>query len=349
MEKRSEEQQQQGLVKTENLINSSSSSSIRNSALLNEIMMPSVPPSSSGFGLQSFFDMPSEASVADKGYFSNFTDLLGTGGSGLSQDFGSSLYDLFQQPTILPPPQSSSSLPSPTFPESSEVLNNPSTPNSPSISSSSNEAGNDAANKAETNEEEQEQDKTKKQLKLKKKNQKRQREPRFAFMTKSEVDQLEDGYRWRKYGQKAVKNSPYPRSYYRCTTAGCGVKKRVERSSDDPSIVVTTYEGQHTHPCPVTPRGSIAIFPDSSGFGVGSSLLPHHHYHQHQQQQQQQAAVAAYVYNQTPPLNISSSSTTFLPVRRFGGGSSLLRDHGLLEDIVPTRVRKESDQREKDQ
>lgn len=30
-------------------------------------------------------------------------------------------------------------------------------------------------------------------------------------MTKSEVDHLEDGYRWRKYGQKAVKNSPFPR------------------------------------------------------------------------------------------------------------------------------------------
>jgi hypothetical protein len=40
---------------------------------------------------------------------------------------------------------------------------------------------------------------------------KRPRQPRFAFMTKSEVDHLEDGYRWRKYGQKAVKNSPFPR------------------------------------------------------------------------------------------------------------------------------------------
>ena len=45
----------------------------------------------------------------------------------------------------------------------------------------------------------------------KKKGDKKQKEPRFAFMTKSEVDHLEDGYRWRKYGQKAVKNSPYPR------------------------------------------------------------------------------------------------------------------------------------------
>lgn len=46
---------------------------------------------------------------------------------------------------------------------------------------------------------------------MSKKGQKRPREPRFAFMTKSEIDHLEDGYRWRKYGQKAVKNSPYPR------------------------------------------------------------------------------------------------------------------------------------------
>lgn len=72
----------------------------------------------------------------------------------------------------------------------------------------------------------------------------------MAFKTKSEVDHLEDGYRWRKYGQKAVKNSSYPRSYYRCTAARCGVKKLVERSQQDPSSVITTYEGQHTHPSP---------------------------------------------------------------------------------------------------
>ncbi|XAR55925.1 hypothetical protein NMG60_11036164 [Bertholletia excelsa] len=70
-----------------------------------------------------------------------------------------------------------------------------------------------------------------------KKREKRIRQPRFAFVTRSEVDHLEDGYRWRKYGQKAVKNSPYPRSYYRCTNSKCTVKKRVERSSEDPSVV----------------------------------------------------------------------------------------------------------------
>ncbi|KAK3165007.1 hypothetical protein QOZ80_1AG0027750 [Eleusine coracana subsp. coracana] len=92
--------------------------------------------------------------------------------------------------------------------------------------------------------------------KAKGKGEKRQRQPRFAFMTKSEVDHLEDGYRWRKYGQKAVKNSPYPRSYYRCTTQRCPVKKRVERSFQDPAVVITTYEGKHTHAIPATLRGS---------------------------------------------------------------------------------------------
>ncbi|XP_022926825.1 probable WRKY transcription factor 28 [Cucurbita moschata] len=95
---------------------------------------------------------------------------------------------------------------------------------------------------------------------------KKETEPRFAFMTKTEIDHLEDGYRWRKYGQKAVKNSIFPRSYYRCTTPNCGVKKRVERSFQDPSIVITTYEGQHNHPIAAMLRGNLsaaAAFPPS--------------------------------------------------------------------------------------
>ncbi|KAB1207745.1 putative WRKY transcription factor 75 [Morella rubra] len=82
----------------------------------------------------------------------------------------------------------------------------------------------------------------------KKKGEKKIRKPRYAFQTRSQVDILDDGYRWRKYGQKAVKNNKFPRSYYRCTHQGCNVKKQVQRLTKDEGIVVTTYEGMHSHP-----------------------------------------------------------------------------------------------------
>uniref|UniRef100_A0A7N0TDX7 WRKY domain-containing protein n=1 Tax=Kalanchoe fedtschenkoi TaxID=63787 RepID=A0A7N0TDX7_KALFE len=72
------------------------------------------------------------------------------------------------------------------------------------------------------------------------------REPRFCFQTRTDIDVLDDGYKWRKYGQKVVKNSLHPR----CTQMGCRVKKRVERLSEDCRMVITTYEGRHSHPPP---------------------------------------------------------------------------------------------------
>ncbi|KAL0400333.1 UNVERIFIED_CONTAM: WRKY transcription factor 1 [Sesamum radiatum] len=73
---------------------------------------------------------------------------------------------------------------------------------------------------------------------------------RHVVQTLSEVDVVNDGYRWRKYGQKLVKGNPNPRSYYRCSNAGCPVKKHVERASHDSKVVITTYEGQHDHDMP---------------------------------------------------------------------------------------------------
>ncbi|KAF9663541.1 hypothetical protein SADUNF_Sadunf17G0062100 [Salix dunnii] len=77
----------------------------------------------------------------------------------------------------------------------------------------------------------------------KKKGEKKIRKPRYAFQTRSQVDKLDDGYRWRKYGQKAVKNNKFPRSYYRCTYQGCDVKKQVQRLTRDEGVVVTTIGG----------------------------------------------------------------------------------------------------------
>ncbi|KAL2336596.1 hypothetical protein Fmac_011042 [Flemingia macrophylla] len=58
----------------------------------------------------------------------------------------------------------------------------------------------------------------------------------------------DDGYKWRKYGQKSIKNSPNPsRSYYRCTNPRCNAKKQVEKSNEDPDTLIITYEGLHLH------------------------------------------------------------------------------------------------------
>ncbi|KAK7837415.1 probable WRKY transcription factor 27 isoform X1 [Quercus suber] len=67
-----------------------------------------------------------------------------------------------------------------------------------------------------------------------------------------------DVWAWRKYGQKPIKGSPYPRNYYRCSsTKGCPARKQVERSNTDPNTFIITYTGEHTHPRP-THRNSLA-------------------------------------------------------------------------------------------
>ncbi|XP_076952216.1 WRKY transcription factor SUSIBA2-like [Bidens hawaiensis] len=91
------------------------------------------------------------------------------------------------------------------------------------------------------------------------------REPRVVIRIDSEIDILDDGYRWRKYGQKVVKGNPNPRSYYKCTTTGCPVRKHVERASDDLKAVLTTYEGKHNHELPAarnSTHGSAANTPN---------------------------------------------------------------------------------------
>lgn len=59
----------------------------------------------------------------------------------------------------------------------------------------------------------------------------------------------DDGYNWRKYGQKLVKGSEFPRSYYKCTHPNCEVKKLFERSHDG-KITEIIYKGTHDHPKP---------------------------------------------------------------------------------------------------
>ncbi|KAL5553674.1 hypothetical protein UlMin_041075 [Ulmus minor] len=169
--------------------------------------------------------------------------------------------------------------------------------------------------------------------KTKKKGQKRIRQPRFAFMTKSEVDHLEDGYRWRKYGQKAVKNSPFPRSYYRCTNSKCTVKKRVERSSDDPTTVITTYEGQHCHHTVGFPRGGViaheaAVFP-----GQCPPPLSKFYYQQIRLPRDHQNPLTISPQSHQKPVGEAGDST------HQTSSTPQATDEGLLGDMVPPGMR----------
>ncbi|CAL5189729.1 unnamed protein product [Lathyrus oleraceus] len=109
------------------------------------------------------------------------------------------------------------------------------------------------------------------------------REPRVVVQTTSDIDILDDGYRWRKYGQKVVKGNPNPRSYYKCTHPGCPVRKHVERASHDLRAVITTYEGKHNHDVPAA-RGSgsnslnrpTASNPSNPNNAAAASVMPLH-------------------------------------------------------------------------
>ncbi|KAH7427285.1 hypothetical protein KP509_10G037500 [Ceratopteris richardii] len=58
-----------------------------------------------------------------------------------------------------------------------------------------------------------------------------------------------DMWTWRKYGQKPIKGSPFPRGYYRCSSSkGCPARKQVERSRDEPNMLMVTYTADHNHP-----------------------------------------------------------------------------------------------------
>ncbi|RCV38778.1 hypothetical protein SETIT_8G169300v2 [Setaria italica] len=59
----------------------------------------------------------------------------------------------------------------------------------------------------------------------------------------------DDGYSWRKYGQKKVLGANYPRAYYRCThrhSQGCVATKQVQRCNEDPMAFDVIYIGIHT-------------------------------------------------------------------------------------------------------
>ncbi|XP_076895080.1 putative WRKY transcription factor 53 [Bidens hawaiensis] len=60
---------------------------------------------------------------------------------------------------------------------------------------------------------------------------------------------INDGFSWRKYGQKDIQGAKFPRSYYRCSyrdVQKCFVTKQVQRRDEDPKVFDIKYKGKHT-------------------------------------------------------------------------------------------------------
>ncbi|KAJ1689639.1 hypothetical protein LUZ63_013794 [Rhynchospora breviuscula] len=94
------------------------------------------------------------------------------------------------------------------------------------------------------------------------------------------VGPLEDGYSWRKYGQKDILGAKHPRGYYRCThrnTQGCLATKQVQRTDENAMVFDVTYHGTHTCQQKNTkPNSNLQIAkkePDQLGADQDSKLI----------------------------------------------------------------------------
>jgi WRKY transcription factor 33 len=103
--------------------------------------------------------------------------------------------------------------------------------------------------------------------------------PGFREQRQSHRPSSDDGYNWRKYGQKQMKGSENPRSYYKCSFPGCPTKKKVEQSPDG-QVTEIVYKGTHNHPKPQSTRRGASSAPASSASYVVQSasdaVMPEH-------------------------------------------------------------------------
>ncbi|XP_076943086.1 WRKY transcription factor 22-like [Bidens hawaiensis] len=99
---------------------------------------------------------------------------------------------------------------------------------------------------------------------------KRKNQQKKIVLELTQEELCSDTWAWRKYGQKPIKGSPFPRNYYKCsTTKACGARKQVEQSHMDPTIFIVSYSGEHIHP-PPTHRSPLSGSTRSTKFAMPS-------------------------------------------------------------------------------
>ncbi|XP_039054681.1 probable WRKY transcription factor 57 [Hibiscus syriacus] len=109
------------------------------------------------------------------------------------------------------------------------------------------------------------------------------------------------------------------RSYFSCTNSKCTVKKRVEPSSEDPTIIITTYEGQHCHHSAGFARGGLISHEVAFARQFNPAISQIYHPHGIQ------------LHRGIPPSTTQSHQVP-IEVRE---SRSLPKGEGLLGDIVP--------------
>ncbi|KAK1414072.1 hypothetical protein QVD17_29811 [Tagetes erecta] len=75
------------------------------------------------------------------------------------------------------------------------------------------------------------------------------REVRRIPIIGSKVESIPaDDYSWKKYGEKKIDRSPFPRVYYQCNSVkGCPARKCIELALTDSKTLVVTYYREHRH------------------------------------------------------------------------------------------------------
>ncbi|XWS59832.1 hypothetical protein CRYUN_Cryun08bG0155700 [Craigia yunnanensis] len=144
----------------------------------------------------------------------------------------------------------------------------------------------------------------------------------------------DDGYKWRKYGQKSIKNSPNPRSYYKCTNPRCSAKKQVERSRDDPDTLIITYEGLHLHfAYPFFPLNNKTFQDDSSPTKKPKKAVSEDELQAFGASQATEAQETTANYINYEPVLPSSFEGCTQEIALEG-----FSQEGLLEDVVPWMI-----------